>query len=72
MELAVLDARGEADDILAVKLLRDPRECRAQVVGVLQLEIPAAGFLGEGLEPAVRTAPHLSQTVEVVALAVDV
>ncbi len=47
VELAVLDARCKTDDILAVKLLRDPRERRAQVVGVLQLEIPAGGFLGE-------------------------
>src|SRR6185436_4045032 len=52
--LAVERGGIEADRVEAVQLLDDARERRPQVVGLLQLEIAAAGFLRQLLQPAVR------------------
>src|SRR6185436_3391812 len=58
VELVLLTVeRGgiEADRVEAVQLLNDARERRPQVVGLLQLEIAAAGFLGQLFQPTIRT-----------------
>ena len=52
--LAVEHRRREAERVQAVQLLRDARERRRQLVGLLQLEVAAAGFVGQLAQPAVR------------------
>ena len=54
VDLAVELGRREADHVLAVQLLRDPREGRREVGGLLQLEVAAAGLVGDLPQPAVR------------------
>ena len=53
--LAVEQRRREAERVEAVQLLGHARERRRQLVGLLQLEIAAAGFVGQLAQPAVRT-----------------
>src|SRR5437899_3227796 len=50
--------RSEANDVLAMELLRDAREGRGQLARLLQLEISAAGLVGDLLEPPVGPAPN--------------
>ncbi len=71
VELAVLDARCETDDILAVKRLRDRVNVGPRSSVSFSSKYPPLVSLAKRLEPAVRTAPHLSHTVEVVALEAD-
>ena len=47
MELAVEDARREAQHVLPMEFVGDARERRVQVVGLLQLEPSAAGRIGQ-------------------------
>ena len=54
--LTVEHRRCETQRVEAVQLLGHARERRRQVVGLLQLEIAAAGFFGELAQPAVRSA----------------
>ena len=71
MHLAVELLGFEAEHVLAVELLRDARERRRQIGGFLQLEVAAAGFVGQLLQPAVGLAPHHPRAVEVFALESD-
>ena len=57
MLLAVEHRRRESECIEAVQLLRDARERRTKIVGLLQLEIPAAGFICELAQAAVGARP---------------
>ena len=50
MDLAVQHLRREAKQVLAVELLRDARERGSELLGLLQLEVAAAGFLRESLQ----------------------
>ena len=45
MRLAVEGAGCKSEQVLASQLLRDPRKGRRKLVGFLQFEIPAAGFV---------------------------
>ena len=54
-----------------MEFLSHPGERRAQIVGVLQLEVPAAGLLRERPQTAVGPAAHPAHAVEVVALEPD-
>ena len=47
MHFAVELLRLEAEHVLAVQLLRDARERRCEVRCLLQLEVAAAGFVGD-------------------------
>src|SRR5688500_527701 len=57
VHLAVEDRWREAEHVLAVQLLRDTGERRAQLVFLRHLEEPAAGFFREPLEPPVGPRP---------------
>src|SRR6185437_12312005 len=65
VHLAVERLGREAQDVLAVQLLRDARERLAEIGGSLQLEVAAAGLLRKLLQAAIRLAAHPLLAVEV-------
>jgi len=61
----------EADRVEAVQLLHHARERGPELVGHLQLEVAAAGFLRELLQPAIGPRAHVLLAIEVVGLQPD-